>query len=107
MIYFTLKTMEISQYPPNPKDWTPELIYEICNRSDVESETFDLKLEPTKLTEEEHLRFLDMCSKDGCTPSAFIKKLILGDMKSKNEELPDMAGSELRKLLELIKKDEI
>jgi|GEM_PF-4873996 len=36
----------------------------------------------TKLTEEEHTKLLDICNKDGCTPSALIKDAI---MKKINE----------------------
>jgi len=36
----------------------------------------------TKLTEEEHTKLLDICNKQGCTPSALIKDSI---MKKINE----------------------
>ncbi len=31
----------------------------------------------TKLTEEEHTKFLDACNREGCTPSALIKDSIM------------------------------
>lgn len=44
--------MEIPQIPKNPKEWTVDLIYKICKLTDIESEDFDLKLEPNKLYED-------------------------------------------------------
>ena len=48
----------------------------------------------TKLTDEEHTRLLDACNKEGCTPSAFIKKAILESFDSeKKDELSNMSPS--------------
>jgi len=37
----------------------------------------------TKLTEEEYTKLLDMCSKNGCTPSALIKEVVLKKLEKK------------------------
>ena len=37
----------------------------------------------TKLTEEEHTRLLDICNKQGCTPSALIKDAIIKKISEK------------------------
>ena len=54
----------------------------------------------TKLSEEEHSKFLEKCNKEGCTPSAFIKRAILDSVGSeKKDEVSDMTLEELRKEL--------
>lgn len=59
----------------------------------------------TKLTEEEHEKLLDVCNKDGCTPSALLKKTITNKINDESESEKDESGSreltseELRKAL--------
>ena len=63
----------------------------------------------TKLTEEEHTRFLDVCNQEGCTPSALIKKAILREIeeptkeeeKKEEKDLTKLDYSELSRLLDL------
>ena len=40
----------------------------------------------TKLTEEEHTRLLDICNKQGCTPSALIKDAIIKKINEKENQ---------------------
>lgn len=40
----------------------------------------------TKLTDEEHTKLLDLCNKEGCTPSAFIKNALLEKIMPKQEK---------------------
>lgn len=44
--------MEISKLPTTLDGWKLDLIYEICNYTDIESENFDVKLEPHKIHED-------------------------------------------------------
>ncbi|TLX65732.1 MAG: hypothetical protein E6L02_07485 [Thaumarchaeota archaeon] len=66
----------------------------------------------TKLTEEEHNRLLDICNRDGCTPSSYIKEAVLGYVEAAevavadgthdscmNQKHDNIPHSELRKFL--------
>jgi len=66
----------------------------------------------TKLTEEEHNRLLDVCNRDGCTPSSYIKEAVLGNVEAEevaiaggthdscmNQKQDNLPESELRKFL--------
>ncbi len=69
--------MEISKLPAKLDDWRLELIHEICNYTDIESESFDVKLEPNKIHE-------DICAMAN-TENGFI---LLGiDEKKKGEKI--------------------
>jgi len=50
----------------------------------------------TKLTEEEHTKLLDICNKQGCTPSALIKDSIM----KKINETENKGGMESTTFLE-------
>ena len=41
----------------------------------------------TKLTEEEHNRLLDICNRDGCTPSSYIKQSVLGFIEAAEDAI--------------------
>ena len=41
----------------------------------------------TKLTEEEHNRLLDICNRDGCTPSSYIKQAVLGFVEAEENAI--------------------
>lgn len=66
----------------------------------------------TKLTEEEHNRLLDVCNRDGCTPSSYIKEAVLEIVEAEedaiangthdscmNQKQDNMPKSELSKFL--------
>ena len=64
------------------------------------------KVVATKLTEEEHTKLLDVCNREGCTPSNLIKDAIMKRLNP--EEKPPEKESELAKLVRRInlKKEE-
>lgn len=77
------------------------------------------KVVSTKLTEEEHTKLLDMCNKEGCTPSAMIKDSLMKritvqdkpsgiestELGTDSEEKPrELSDEELRKLCGIKKK---
>ena len=41
----------------------------------------------TKLTEEEHNRLLDICNRNGCTPSSYIKQSVLGFVEAEEDAI--------------------
>ena len=41
----------------------------------------------TKLTEDEHNRLLDMCNRNGCTPSSYIKQAVLGYVEAEEDSI--------------------
>ena len=43
----------------------------------------------TKLNEEEHNRLLDICNRDGCTPSSYIKQAVLGYVEAEEYAIAD------------------
>jgi len=66
----------------------------------------------TKLTEEEHNRLLEICNRNGCTPSSYIKEAVLGYVEAEeaaiasgthdsciNQKKNDVPQSELAKFL--------
>lgn len=53
----------------------------------------------TKLTDEEHTKLLDVCNKEGCTPSAFIKNALLEKITPKQEKSEDLPSNEVRKFV--------
>ena len=56
----------------------------------------------TKLTEEEHKKFLDFCNKKGLSPFAFIKESIFAQMeKEEKNEFEEFSIEEFRKALGL------
>ena len=68
-----------------------------------------LRVVSTKLTEEEHSKLLDVCSKKGCTPSALVKEAIMEkiqpheDIQSQKKNLDEMT---LEELCEAVLQDE-
>ena len=56
----------------------------------------------TKLTEEEHEKLLDVCNKEGCTPFAMLKKLII----NKVDDESDLEKIEHQESIEKIKPSE-
>ena len=65
------------------------------------------KVVGTKLTEEEHTKLLDACNTEGCTPSRFIKNAIISALDlPENETKVESADDQIRKMLNLDKKDE-
>ena len=57
----------------------------------------------TKLTEEEHAKFLDFCNKKGISPFAFIKESIFDQMtkqeKEEENKIEKLDMKELKKAL--------
>jgi len=66
----------------------------------------------TKLTEDEHDRLLNICNREGCTPSSYIKEAVLGYVEAAevaiadgthdsciNQKKNDVPQSELAKFL--------
>lgn len=43
----------------------------------------------TKLTEDEHGRLLDICNRNGCTPSSYIKQSVLGFVEAEEDAIAD------------------
>ena len=43
----------------------------------------------TKLTEEEHDRLLEICNRDGCTPSAIIKEAVISRIEAEEDAIRD------------------
>lgn len=41
----------------------------------------------TKLTEEEHNRLLDICNRDGCTPSTLIKEAVMSRIEAEEDAI--------------------
>ena len=41
----------------------------------------------TKLTEEEHNRLLDICNRNVCTPSSYIKQAVLGYVEAEEDSI--------------------
>ena len=48
----------------------------------------------TKLTEEEHAKFIDACNKEGCTPSVFLRESI--NEKINGEKTKKVESSEIK-----------
>ncbi len=60
------------------------------------------KVVSTKLTEDEHTKFLDFCNKKGISPFAFIKESIFAQMeKQEKNESEEFSIEEFRKELGL------
>jgi len=63
------------------------------------------KVVSTKLTEDEHTKFLDFCNKKGISPFAFIKESIFNQMEKQEIEekisLEEFSAENLRKYLGL------
>ena len=60
------------------------------------------KVVSTKLTEDEHTKFLDFCNKKGISPFAFIKESIFNQMeKQEKNESEEFSIEEFRKELGL------
>ena len=49
----------------------------------------------TKLTEEEHTKLLDVCNREGCSPSSLIKDAVLNKIEEKEKPVSKMSVSEL------------
>lgn len=47
--------------------------------------TMSLRVVSTKLTEEEHSKLLDVCNREGCSPSALIKQAIIEKIEPESE----------------------
>ncbi len=43
----------------------------------------------TKLTEEEHDRLLNICNRDGCTPSTIIKEAVMSRIEAEEDAIAD------------------
>ena len=43
----------------------------------------------TKLTEDEHNRLLDICNRDGCTPSTLIKEAVMSRIEAEEDAIAD------------------
>ena len=61
--------------------------------------TMVYKVVSTKLTEEEHTKFLEFCNKKGISPSAMIKQVILTSMEQEPKNTEELSLSELEKSL--------
>ena len=63
----------------------------------------------TKLTEDEHNRLVDICNKEGCTPSALIRKAIKEKIETQSSREPKVKSlseiSTLEELSEFLKED--
>ena len=60
------------------------------------------KVVSTKLTEDEHTKFLDFCNKKGISPFAFIKESIFNQIeKEEKNESEEFSIEEFRKALGL------
>jgi len=56
----------------------------------------------TKLTEDEHKRLMDICNKEGCTPSALIRKVIKEKIETQSSREPKVKSlSEINTVEEL------
>lgn len=53
----------------------------------------------TKLSEEEHIKLLDVCNTEGCTPSSLIHEAILKRIEPETIDLDKIKVSELEKYL--------
>ena len=60
-----------------------------------------LRVVSTKLTEEEHAKLLEMCNRQGCTPSALIKQAIMEKIGKESETEVKSEGSGEKSLAEL------
>ena len=65
------------------------------------------KVVSTKLTEDEHTKFLDFCNKKGISPFAFIKESIFNQIEKQEQEETKSKENEidLGKLLKHIEKN--
>ena len=54
----------------------------------------------TKLTEEEHGRLLDICNRNGCTPSSYIKQAVLDHIEAEEDAISDGTHESCIKLKE-------
>lgn len=60
------------------------------------------KVVSTKLTEDEHVKLLDVCNTQGCTPSSFIKQAIMEKIDQKEEtKSNELSNEDIQKILEL------
>ena len=63
----------------------------------------------TKLTEDEHNRLVDICNKEGCTPSALIRKVIKEKIETESSREPKVKSlseiATLEELCEFLKED--
>ena len=59
------------------------------------------KVVSTKLTEDEHVKLLDMCNTQGCTPSSLLKQSIIEKIEQKETESNELSTEDLQKILGL------
>lgn len=66
-----------------------------------------LRVVSTKLTEEEHSKLLDLCNKEGCTPSSLIKQAVIEKIEPRTEVKPRKSVDEmsLEELLQAIEEE--
>jgi len=74
------------------------LVYNFAFTFSLPMYTMVYRVVSTKLTEEEHTKFLDFCNKKGNSPSAIIKQAILKSMEEKPKRIEELSLSELEKL---------
>jgi len=77
------------------------MVYKYGFRFGLPMYTMVYRVVSTKLTEEEHQKFLDFCNKKGNSPSATIKQAVLKSMEEAGNDIENMSLDELKKELGL------
>jgi len=75
-----------------------KLVYNFAFTFSLPMYTMVYRVVSTKLTEEEHTKFLDFCNKKGNSPSAIIKQAILKSMEEKPKRIDELTMDEAMKL---------